>query len=55
MHTEGDLDLMLEAAWPAAVVDQLKRVGYAVKPGAGATLSAIERDPATGKLESAMR
>jgi len=55
LHTEGDLNLILEAAWPAAVADHFKRVGYSVKTGPGATLSAIERDPASGKLDSAMR
>jgi gamma-glutamyltranspeptidase/glutathione hydrolase len=54
-HTEGDLTLTLEAAWPVAVVDHFKRVGYAVRTGPGANLSAIERDPATGELRSAAR
>jgi gamma-glutamyltranspeptidase/glutathione hydrolase len=55
LHTEGDLTLSLEAAWPAAVVGHFKQVGYAVKTGPGANLSAIERDPATGQVQSASR
>src|SRR5207237_4013061 len=49
LHTEGDLNLVLEASWPAAVSDHFKRVGYAVKPGGGASLSAIERDAGSGE------
>jgi gamma-glutamyltranspeptidase/glutathione hydrolase len=55
VHTEGDLSLQLEASWPAAAADRFKEVGYAVKAGAGATLNAIERDPATGALTAAAR
>jgi gamma-glutamyltranspeptidase/glutathione hydrolase len=55
MHTEGDTALALEAAWPAAVSDHLKAVGYTVRTGPGANLNAIERDPATGDLRTASR
>ena len=55
MHTEGDRNLSLEAAWPPEVVDYLKRIGYSVRTGPGANLSAIARDLATGGLQSAMR
>ncbi len=55
IHTEGNLNLTLEAAWPAAVVDHFKAVGYTVRTGPGATLIAIERDPATGVVRSASR
>lgn len=55
VHTEGGLALTLEAAWPAAVSDHFKAVGYTVKAGPGATLNGIERDPATGALSAAMR
>jgi len=55
VHTEGDLALTLEAAWPAAVKERFERAGYAVKPGGGASLSAIERDPKSGELASAAR
>jgi gamma-glutamyltranspeptidase/glutathione hydrolase len=54
VHTEGDLNLQLEATWPAAVVDRFKEVGYVVKVGTGATASAIERDEA-GKVTAAFR
>jgi gamma-glutamyltranspeptidase/glutathione hydrolase len=55
VHTEGDLALALEAAWPAAVTDHFKQIGYTVRVGGGASLNAIERDPATGTLRSASR
>lgn len=55
VHTEGGLELTLEKTWPDAVVDQLKRAGYAVRTGVGANLNAVERDPLTGELRSAAR
>ena len=55
VHTEGGLALTLEAPWPAAVVEHFKKVGYEVKTGPAAILSAIERDPRAGTLRSAMR
>jgi gamma-glutamyltranspeptidase/glutathione hydrolase len=55
IHTEGGAALTLEAAWPARTSDYLKDAGYDVKTGPGATLSAIERDPATGELRAAAR
>jgi gamma-glutamyltranspeptidase/glutathione hydrolase len=55
LHTEGDLTLTLEASWPAAVTDHFKQVGYALKTGPGASLNAIERDPATGAVRAAAR
>jgi gamma-glutamyltranspeptidase/glutathione hydrolase len=54
VHTEGDLNLLLEATWPTAVADRLKVAGYAVKAGTGATASAIERDE-KGGLTAAVR
>jgi gamma-glutamyltranspeptidase/glutathione hydrolase len=55
LHTEGGGVLTAEAAWPAAVTDYLKAAGYEVKTGPGASLHAIERDPATGELRAAAR
>jgi gamma-glutamyltranspeptidase/glutathione hydrolase len=55
VHTDGDRNLALEAAWPEAVVDRFKRAGYAVRTGPAASLSAIERDAATGGLTPAAR
>jgi gamma-glutamyltranspeptidase/glutathione hydrolase len=55
LHTEGDLKLALEAAWPMAVKDHFKKVGYAVTAGGGANLSAIERDGKEGTVKPAAR
>jgi gamma-glutamyltranspeptidase/glutathione hydrolase len=55
VHTEGDLTLTLEKEWPASIVEHLKKCGYTLKTGLGATLSAIERDPKTGSLLVATR
>jgi gamma-glutamyltranspeptidase/glutathione hydrolase len=55
LHTEGDRTLTLEKAWPTGVVDRFKSAGYAVKVGAAANLSAIERDATTGSLQEARR
>lgn len=54
VHTEGDLNLLLETPWPAAVVDRFKMAGYVVKVGTGAFASAIERDD-KGGLTAAVR
>jgi gamma-glutamyltranspeptidase/glutathione hydrolase len=55
LHTEGDLALTLEAAWPAGVPGYFKQAGYTLKTGPGANLNAIERDPATGAVRPAAR
>ena len=55
VHTEGDPVATLEAAWPPAVVDHLKAVGYAIKTGPAASLHAIERDPESRELIKAAR
>jgi gamma-glutamyltranspeptidase/glutathione hydrolase len=54
-HSEGDDNVFLEAAWPAAHVEYLKKVGYNVTTGGGAALNAIARDPTTGRLTAAAR
>jgi gamma-glutamyltranspeptidase/glutathione hydrolase len=55
VHTEGDLMLTLEKDWPESVPDHFKKIGYTLKTGTGATLSAIERDPKSGALLVATR
>lgn len=55
MHTEGDTQLILESGWSEEERKYLEQVGYAIKPGRGATLNAVERDPRTGAFSSAMR
>jgi gamma-glutamyltranspeptidase/glutathione hydrolase len=55
MHTEGGLNVTLEARWPEADVANLKKVGYAVTKGASATVHAVARDPKTGHCRPASR
>jgi gamma-glutamyltranspeptidase/glutathione hydrolase len=55
LHTEGDLQLVLEASWPEEHRKYLEQVGYTIKTGRGAGLNAVERDPGTGLLSYASR
>jgi gamma-glutamyltranspeptidase/glutathione hydrolase len=55
MHTEGDRSLILEKDWPADVMDHLKKVGYTIRIGGVANLSAIERDTRSGTVHEARR
>jgi gamma-glutamyltranspeptidase/glutathione hydrolase len=55
LHTEGGLDLTMEATWPEATVAHLKKVGYTVKTGPGATVQAVAFDPQSGACRSASR
>jgi gamma-glutamyltranspeptidase/glutathione hydrolase len=50
MHTEGDTKLELTKNWPEADAGYLQQIGYTIKPGPGANLNGIARDPATGAL-----
>jgi len=51
MHTEGQLALSFEKAWPPAPLEELKQRGYQVTTAASATVSAVE----AGSFVSAMR
>jgi gamma-glutamyltranspeptidase/glutathione hydrolase len=55
LHTEGGLDLTLERTWSAATVDSFKKIGYPVKTGASARVSAVSYDPRTGACQAAGR
>ena len=54
-HTEGNLNLELEAKWPAAEAEALAKLGYKMKTAASATLSAAAFDPQTRECRAAMR
>lgn len=54
-HTEGDLKLTLEARWPAAEIAHLKSIGYQIRIGASAFVSAATFDPASGSCSAAAR
>lgn len=55
LHTEGDMNLLMEAKWPSADTELLKSLGYKVTTGTGALISAVWRDSQTGQLQSATR
>ena len=55
LHTEGSLAVTLEAKIPEADREQLRKVGYTVKTGASALISAAARDPRTGACRALAR
>ncbi len=55
LHTEGNLELELEAKWPAGEADALRKLGYRTRTAGSATLSAVARDAASGEARAAMR
>jgi gamma-glutamyltranspeptidase/glutathione hydrolase len=55
LHTEGGLDLTMEAKWPEAARVYLEKVGYRIKTGPGATVQAVSFDPQSGACRSATR
>lgn len=55
LHIEGNLNLELEAKWPANEVEALGKFGYQTKTAAIATLSATAFDPKSGEGRAGMR
>jgi gamma-glutamyltranspeptidase/glutathione hydrolase len=55
LHTEGGLDVALDAKVPAADKAYLQKVGYRTTANSIASLNAVAFDPATGALGSAAR
>jgi gamma-glutamyltranspeptidase/glutathione hydrolase len=53
LHTEGRVALEFEKSWPADETSALEKVGYTVKTGGSATLSAVALEQ--GSLRAAMR
>ncbi len=54
-HTEGGLEVKLEAKQPEAESAYLKKVGFRVERGAAALVSAVKRQSEGGKMETAVR
>jgi gamma-glutamyltranspeptidase/glutathione hydrolase len=54
-NTEGDLNLTVEAKWPVEEQEYLKTLGYTIKTGPGAVVSAVSMDPKTGQISAAWR
>jgi gamma-glutamyltranspeptidase/glutathione hydrolase len=55
LHTEGGMDVSVEPKWPEDEVTYLGKVGYRVKRGPSAVVSAVFRDPKSGECRTAMR
>jgi gamma-glutamyltranspeptidase / glutathione hydrolase len=51
LHTEGDATLAFGKGFSDVEIERLKRVGYTIKSGGGASLNAIARDPASVRLD----
>ena len=55
LHTEGNVDLELEAKWPAEETEALGKLGFKTKTAASATLSAVSFNPKSGECRAAIR
>jgi hypothetical protein len=53
LHTEGGWSLEFEKSWPEHETTSLARLGYTVKTGGSATLSAVALED--GEMRKAMR
>jgi gamma-glutamyltranspeptidase/glutathione hydrolase len=55
LNTQGGLDVLAEARWPAAALASLKKVGYTVKPGSAAVVQAVAYEPRERTCHTAAR
>ena len=55
MNTVGTLEVVMDRSWPPGPADYLRGLGFTIKAGEGATMSAVYRDPETGESRAAMR
>jgi gamma-glutamyltranspeptidase/glutathione hydrolase len=55
MNSSGTLEVVMEKTWPAESTDYLRNLGYTIKAGDGATMSAVYCDPVSGESRGAMR
>jgi gamma-glutamyltranspeptidase/glutathione hydrolase len=55
LHTEGNLDLMLEPSWPEADAASWRQLGYTIQRGLGATVHAICLAASSGPGRTASR
>ena len=55
MHTDGNLNLRLEAEWPAPTVEEFRRAGYEVSIGGSANVSAASFDLSLGTFSAEQR
>jgi gamma-glutamyltranspeptidase/glutathione hydrolase len=55
LHTEGDLNVLVEKNWPKEQVEKWKQIGYTVKTGASARISAVSFDPRSKEVRCVTR
>ncbi len=55
MHTTGNLDLRLDSTWDESEIAAFTHMGYEVRRGDGARMSAAAIDPETGALTTSAR
>jgi gamma-glutamyltranspeptidase / glutathione hydrolase len=55
IHTEGGPDLSLDKAWPTEDSEKFVRLGYKVKTGFAAVVSAVSFNPKTGECQASIR
>jgi gamma-glutamyltranspeptidase/glutathione hydrolase len=55
LHTEGDLNVLVEKHWPQEQIEQWKKVGYTVSIGASARISAVSFDPHSKEVRCVSR
>lgn len=55
LHTTGTTEVFFEAGYPRETVEYLKRIGFDVKPGPNAMVSAVSYDQKTGQTRAAFR
>lgn len=54
LHTEGGMNVTLDSKWNPDAVIALQELGYETAEGSVATVSAVSRDPATGRSAAVM-
>jgi gamma-glutamyltranspeptidase/glutathione hydrolase len=55
LHTEGGLELWLDAVWKPEQAEAFRKLGYDVRQGSVAVVTAVARDAATGRMSAALR
>jgi len=55
LHCTGTLEVTVERSWPKAEADYLAQIGFAVRNGTVAHISAVSFNPQTGECRGVMR
>jgi hypothetical protein len=55
LQNTGTLEVSVEKNWPEAEIEYLKSIGFKVRTGLGAYVSAVSFDPRTGERQAKSR